>query len=116
VIWARKFSGEKGNFTLKKGNFIEDLWKHCSGIPNKIECLYILIILDESEYCSDICLGYCAVDSINKVTQDLIHMIYRHLDFLKVLSSFFPRFVCFAAHAPLAIRDRLSVTRFGNFN
>jgi hypothetical protein len=28
VIWARKFNGKKGNFTLKKGNFIEDLWKN----------------------------------------------------------------------------------------
>jgi hypothetical protein len=31
VIWARKFNGKKGNFTHKKGNFIEDLWKHCPG-------------------------------------------------------------------------------------
>ena len=30
MIWARKFNGKKGNFTLKKGNFIEDLWKHWS--------------------------------------------------------------------------------------
>jgi hypothetical protein len=28
VILARKINGKKGNSMLKKGNFIEDLWKH----------------------------------------------------------------------------------------
>jgi hypothetical protein len=28
VILARKINEKKGNLTLKKGNFIEDLWKH----------------------------------------------------------------------------------------
>ena len=29
MILARKINRKKGNSMLKKGNFIEDLWKHC---------------------------------------------------------------------------------------
>jgi hypothetical protein len=43
VILARKINGKKGNLMLKKGNFIEDLWKHC---------LWVLAILSQSTKCS----------------------------------------------------------------
>jgi hypothetical protein len=33
---ARKINREKGNLMLEKGNFIEDLWKHCYVCPQLV--------------------------------------------------------------------------------